>query len=293
MTSNRGLKGCHSMPSKYRDYYAAIAERMMPFLPGRKIVVEQHFPRSKSITYRRHASQKGEDTWIRIDSTDQLLDWVRQYAEGFHAHIKPDGAGAWFVIDIDARELPLEMARLAAVHAVAVLTDAGVAPLVKFSGSNGFHLMWNVPDLETTTSAELWEIERAVVRAVACEVERTLEGDDRAQPIREAVGEGQALVTTGSADRDNPGALLFDQFILKENANIRVPFSIHPASGLVAVPLSQESLATFAPDMADPTLVARDWPALPLPIYSLNEVETALQHWREDGCIENQAKNAE
>ncbi len=273
------------MPSRYRDYYTAVADRMMPFLPGRKIVVEQRFPRSESITYRRHASQKGDDTWIRIDSSDQLLDWVRQYAEGFHAHVQPDGEGAWFVIDIDARELPLEMARLAAVHAVEVLTDAGLAPLVKFSGSNGFHLMWDVPDLEATTSAELWEIERAVVRSVACEVERNLESDDHAQPIRDAVGEGKALVTTGSADRDNPHALLFDQFILKENANIRVPFSVHPGSGLVAVPLSREALPTFDPENAKPELVAGDWPALPLPNYSLREVENALQMWREDGCL--------
>lgn len=273
------------MPSKYRDYYAAVADRVMPFLPGRKIVVEQRFPRSKSITYRRHTSQKGDDTWIRIDSADELLDWVRQYAEGFHAHVQPDGAGAWFVIDIDARELPLEMARLAAVHAAEVLTDARLAPLVKFSGSNGFHLMWDVLDLETTTSAELWELERAVVRAVACEVERNLVGDERAQPIRDAVGEGKAHVTTGSADRDNPHALLFDQFILKENANIRVPFSIHPGSGLVAVPLSREDLATFEPEMANPMLVAANWPALPLPTYSLHEVEAALQRWRDDDCL--------
>lgn len=285
MTSHLARKACPTMPSKYRDYYAAVADRMLPFLPGRKLVVEQRFPRSKSITYRRHAGPKGDDTWIRIDSPDHLLDWVRQYAEGFHAHLQPDGDGAWFVIDIDARELPLEMARLAAVHAMEVLTDAGLAPLVKFSGSNGFHLMWDVPVLETTTSTELWEIERAVVRAVACEVARKLENDDRAQPIRDAVGEGHALVTTSSADRGHPQALLFDQFILKENANIRIPFSIHPGSGLAAVPLSRDVLASFEPEMAKPAIVAAGWPALPLPTYSLQDVETAIQRWREAGCL--------
>lgn len=272
------------MPSKYRDYYAAVADRMISYFPGRKIVVEQHFPRSQSITYRRHAGPKDEDTWIRIDTTDQLLDWVRQYAEGFHAHVQPDGNGAWFVIDIDARDLPLDMARLGAVHAFDVLNAAGLEPLVKFSGSNGFHLMWNVVDLAGTTSDELWELERAVVRAVACEVERKLVIDAQAQPIRDAVGEGKALTATGSADRDNLHALLFDQFILKENANIRIPFSIHPGSGLVAAPLSRETLATFQPEMAMPALVAADWPAATLPAYALADVEAALQSWREDGC---------
>jgi hypothetical protein len=144
--------------------------------------------------------------------------------------------------------------------------------------------MWEVPDLKATTSAELWELERAVVRAVACEVERILKGDERAQPIRDTVGEDHAHITTGSADRDNPHALLFDQYILKENANIRVPFSIHPGSGLVAVPLSREALMTFVPEMSDPKQVASDWPALPMPTHSLREVKTALQRWHEDGC---------
>lgn len=272
------------MPSKYRDYYAAVADRMMPLLPGRKIVVEQRFPGSTSITYRRHSGPKDDDTWIRIDSTDQLLDWARQYAEGFHAHIQPEDDGAWFVIDIDARELPLAMARLGAVHAANVLTEAGLAPMVKFSGSNGFHLMWNVPDTGAIDAAELWAMERAVVRAVACEVERALENDSRAQAIRDAVGEGKPLVATGSADRENPHALLFDQFILKENANIRVPFSIHPGSGLVAVPLSRSNLESFEPEMADPRRVSADWPALPLPAYALHNVESALKRWQDDGC---------
>ncbi len=272
------------MPSKYRDYYAAVADRMLPLLPSRKIVVEQRFPGSKSITYRRHAGPRDADTWIRIDDADQLLDWVRQYAEGFHAHVQPDGAGAWFVIDIDARDLPLTMARLGAVQAADTLTAAGLAPLVKFSGSNGFHLMWNVPDIGSLNATELWELERAVVRAVACEVERKLQGEREAQPIREAVGVGKALVATGSADRDNARALLFDQFILKENANIRVPFSIHPGSGLVAVPLSREALASFEPELAEPGKVAASWPAIPLPNYTLHDVEAALRRWEEDGC---------
>jgi hypothetical protein len=272
------------MPSKYRDYYAAVADRMMPLLPGRKIAVEQRFPGSKSITYRRHAGPKDDDTWLRVDTTDQLLDWVRQYAEGFHAHLQPDGDGAWFAIDIDARDLPLDMARLGAVHAMDLLTRAGLTPLAKFSGSNGFHLMWSVPDIGNMDSDEFWHLERAVVRAVACEVERELAQDSQAQAIRDAVGEGKPLVATGSADRDNSRALLFDQFILKENANIRVPFSIHPGSGLVAVPLTRDALTTFEPEMADPMHVAADWPALPLPSHSLQGVQTALKRWHEDGC---------
>ena len=71
-----------------------------------------------------------------------------------------------------------------------------------------------------------------MVRAVACEVERRLAGDPEASVIWETVGAGNQAITTGSADRENPNALLFDEYILKENANFRVPYSIHPATGL-------------------------------------------------------------
>lgn len=77
-----------------------------------------------------------------------------------------------------------------------------------------------------------------MVRSVACNVERRLGDDPVAEPIREAVGKDHPAITTGSADRENPNALLFDEYILKDNANFRVPYSIHPRTGLVNVPLN-------------------------------------------------------
>lgn len=272
------------MPGRFYDYYGRVADRILPFLDGRKASIEQRFPSSDRIVYRRHTGAAGDDTWIRIADRDAVLDWVRQYAEGFHAHIRSDDRGAWFVIDIDSRELSIDMARLAAIHAADVLAEQHLEPLVKFSGSDGYHLMFDVRDLEGIPDAELWEIEREVVRAVACQVERRLATDDRAEPIRKSVGEGKPAITTGSADRDNPHALLFDQFILKDNANFRVPFSIHPATGLAAVPVPRDQLETFTPEDADPKKVAADWPSLPLPNYTLSAVHQALATWHDDGC---------
>ena len=203
---------------------------------------------SKGIVYRRHTGGSGDDTWIRIADRDSLLDWARQHAVGLHAHIRSEDRGAWFVIDIDSRVLPTEMAQRAAIHAADVLAEQGIDALVKFSGSDGFHLMWDVPDLDDLEDDALWELERAVVRAVACEVERRLADDPEASVIWDTVGAGKQAITTGSADRENPNALLFDEYILKDNANFRVPYSIHPATGLVAAPLSRSQLATFRPD---------------------------------------------
>jgi hypothetical protein len=272
------------VPGKYLDYYMRMADRVVPYLQGRQNAIEQRFPGSPQIVYRRHTGEKGDDTWIRISDKETLLNWVRQYAEGVHAHIRSEDRGAWFVVDIDSRELPTEMARLAAAHAADVLAAQGLEPLVKFSGSDGYHLMWDVPELGDMRDDELWEMERAVVRAVAREVERRLAEDPAAEPIRAAVGNGKPAITTGSADRVNPNALLFDQFILKDNANFRVPYTIHPKSGLVAVPLTRDQLSTFKPEDASPEAVATGWPQVALPQYSVEDVRKALAFWESDGC---------
>jgi hypothetical protein len=272
------------MTARYLDYYTSVADRMLPFLQGRQVAIEQQFPRSTGTVYRRHTVGTGDDTWIRIADRDALLGWARQHAVGLHAHIRSEDRGAWFVIDIDSRVLPTEMAQRAAIHAADVLTEQGIDALVKFSGSDGFHLMWDVPDLGGLEDETLWELERAVVRAVACEVERRLAGDPEASLIWDTVGAGNQAITTGSADRDNPNALLFDEYILKDSANFRVPYSIHPTTGLVAAPLSRSQLATFRLSNASPEAVAADWPAVSLPRHTLKEVQRALDAWHADGC---------
>jgi hypothetical protein len=270
--------------AKYLDYYASVADRMIPFLQGRQIAIEQRFPRSQGIVYRRHTAGTGDDTWIRITDRAALLDWARQHTVGLHAHVRSEDRGAWFVIDIDSRVLPTEMAQRAAIHAADVLAEQGIDALVKYSGSDGFHLMWDVPDLGDMPGEALWELERAVVRAVACEVERRLATDPDASLIWDTVGAGKKAITTGSADRENPHALLFDEYILKDNANFRVPYSIHPATGLVAAPLNRSQLAAFQQKDASPAAVAASWPEVTLPRHSVDDVQRALDAWRADGC---------
>ena len=272
------------MPGRYFDYYNRIADRILPFLAGRHIAIEQRFPGSQQIVYRRHSGKHDQDDWIRIDDAAALSDWAYQYAEAFHANLLSEDRGAWFVIDIDSRELPLEMGRLAARHAVDVLSEQGLAPLVKFSGSDGFHVMWDVPDLNDISDDQLWETERAVVRAVACQVERRLAADPAAAPIRAAVGEDHSLIATGSADRENANAILFDEYILKGNANFRVPYSVHPKTGLVAVPISNKELPKFDLGHAQPETVAASKVDFELPQYQLGDVERALSAWHADGC---------
>lgn len=272
------------MPGRYYDYYTAVADRMVPYLADRRVAIEQRFKGATRITFRRHPSGGDDTRWIEINDREEFLHWAFQYAEGFHANIRSNGKSAWFAIDIDSRELPTEMARLAASHAADVLIAQGLTPQVKYSGSDGYHLMWNAPDVSSIDDAELWEMERAVVRAVACLTERKLQADPAAQPVRDLVGEGRPLITTANADRENARALLFDQYILKDNANFRVPYSVHPSTGLVAAPIPLAKLAAFKPELATPDRVAADWPRPDLPDHSLDDVRAALTAWDKQGC---------
>src|SRR5918994_7123022 len=74
-TLARSRGGIH-MAAKYVDYYTSVADRMLPFLQGRQVAIEQRFPRSKGIVYRRHTGGSGYDTWIRIEDRDALLNWA-------------------------------------------------------------------------------------------------------------------------------------------------------------------------------------------------------------------------
>ncbi len=48
------------------DYYVAVAERIVPFLAGRKLAVEQRFREGERPVYRRHEGTGAERRWIVI-----------------------------------------------------------------------------------------------------------------------------------------------------------------------------------------------------------------------------------
>jgi hypothetical protein len=265
-----------------QEYYAAVAERMVPFLTGRKLAVEQRFRQGERPVYRRHEGTGAERRWIEVREAADVVRWAKQRAVAFHGHLKPEGPGAWFFLDIDSRALSVEMARIGAVHAWDVIEAAGLRALVKFSGSDGFHLMWEMAELRELGKEDLWDFEREVVEAIADRVEGRLAADPRAEPIRAAVGPGARLISTNSQLEDpvERAALLFDKLILKENANARVPYSLHPASGLASVPLDRAGLEGFEESMAAPEVVAADERRWDMPRNGIGEMKRALAAWR-------------
>src|SRR5688572_4027574 len=74
------------MPGKYLDYYTRVADRILPYVQGRRVAVEQRFSGSDRIVYRRHTGKSGDDTWIRAGNREGLLALANSYAEGIHAN---------------------------------------------------------------------------------------------------------------------------------------------------------------------------------------------------------------
>ena len=147
--------------------------------------------------------------------------------------------------------------------------------VVTFSGSDGFHLMWEMPSLRGLGQGSVWDLERAVT----ARVEALLGSDPAAAPVREAVGPGNRLIATNSQDAENQGALLFDEHILKPNVNARVPYSVHAESGLVAVPLDRFQLERFEEGIASPEAVMTTAGGVEMPRNELAAVRRALAHW--------------
>jgi DNA primase len=265
-----------------KSYYAAVADRMVPFVVGRRVAIEQRFRSSDTLVFRRHQGTGANRDWIFVREPGDIIRWAKQHTVAFHTNIKPEGGGAWFLLDIDARDLPLEMARIGALYALDAIDEVSLTALVKYSGSNGFHLMWNMPDLRLLGGKNIWEFERDIVQAIADYVEPKLARDPRADPIRNALGSDGKLISTTSADTSHAErcVLLFDKLILKDNANVRVPYSLHPKNDSVSVPLSREDLEQFDDSMSDPDRVAHDTTSWRMPDNVVRDVKQALEAWK-------------
>ncbi len=93
------------------------------------------------------------------------------------------------------------------------------------------------------------------------------------------MGKDGRSIATSSQDAAHKEALLFDAHILKPNVNVRVPFSLHAGSGLVALPLDREGLAGFDEAMAEPERVAGQAGPVEMPRNDLAAVKRALVSW--------------
>jgi DNA primase len=231
---------------KYTEYYDAIADRILPFLAGRKVACKQFFDGQE--IFRRHYDGR---RWIYIRDAQDLHRWAEWHTWAFFPHLKAEGPGVWFVLDIDRRTLPLKLAAHAALTCVDILEEKDITYLLKYSGNDGFHILWNFTSTgRALGGVPIWDFQEKVVDRLRDEVEARLKGSRKAQEFRKLLEPDEPFIVTNAQEREHRNCLLFDKLILKNKAQIRAPFSLHEKSLLVSLPLSKEALPSFDPQEA-------------------------------------------
>lgn len=221
-------------------YYGAVSPKILPFLCGRRVAVRHQFGRQ--FVFRRHAAGR---QWIRVDTKAALHELARRHGYEFFSHLEGD-RDLWFALDIDVRAVPLRLGFLAVRTALDALDARRIKYLLTFSGGNGFHIQWSfgrVPVRRRT-----WAFLRAIVRSLRADVEQRLQASpDRAAFYRH-IPSGDPITELNAVDKAAQRSILFDELILKPQATIRAPFSLHMKHRWVAVPVDPRRLEQFRPE---------------------------------------------
>lgn len=231
------------------NYWEKAAPVVLPFLRNRKIAVQQVF--DKNILYRRHGAKGLPDQsgWITINSKRGVLDWAKLHTYSFHSHLKGD-KDIWFVMDIDSRSAKMfKLAQLVTYELAKLLDRKKIKYLLKFSGNRGFHIMWNMGDVKPQ-----WMKFRQQIREFAGKLEIILQ-KKYADKFYQLIPKKNPIITTSSTDRRLAKSILIDEQIIHKNGMIRSPYSVHPTTGLVSVPLTTNQILRFDRNQALPTKV--------------------------------------
>lgn len=238
------------MPPKWLiTYWAKAAAATLPFLKYRKVAVQQVF--DQNIIYRRHGDKGLPDKtgWIQIKNIKDIQAWANLHAYSFHSHLHGE-KDTWFVMDIDGRRDNIfPLTRIVAYELSKLLTKQGIKSLIKFSGHRGFHFLWSLGKVTPN-----WLRLRKQLRQYVAELNPILEKNYSAQ-FRKYIPRSLPILATSSTDKALTKCILVDEQIIHKNGMIRSPYSIHPSTGLVSVPLASTQLLRFNPASAAPSRV--------------------------------------
>lgn len=228
------------------DYYAAAAERMLPFLAGRVTsVVRCHDGVEQGGFFKKHPTgqidgvrpiEVDEHTYFTIESAAGLLGEVQAGSVEFHVWgsrteqiERPD----CMVFDLDPDEgLPLQSLRRGVRDLKAVLEELRLPAFLKTSGGKGYHVV--VPFAATVD----WESFRAFARDVA--VLLTERYPDR--------------YTANMRKIARKGKIFIDWARNTRGATSVAPYSLRARPGAkVAMPIAWDELDDVTPDFFDLT----------------------------------------
>lgn len=257
-------------------YYEAVADKLLPFLRGRRVAVRHMFDHTP--VFRRHPTPllrklRGagptslaawpEPRWIYVPNKRVLLEIVRQHGYEFFPHLE-GRKDFWFALDIDVRAVPLPLGKVVVRTVLDVLDERKVKYLLTFSGGNGFHVRWAF--LPSGLPRQKWQFLRTIVRNIQQETESRLQTSVQRDAFYQHVPKDDPITELNAVDKESQHSVLLDELILKRQATIRAPFSLHTQRRWVAIPLESRRLEAFLPATDAVMDTARRYSRVRLPV---------------------------
>lgn len=204
-----------------------------------------------------------EPRWIYVPSKRVLMEIVREHGYEFFPHLE-GSKDLWFALDIDVRAVPLFLGKVVVRTVLDVLDERKVKFLLTFSGGNGFHVRWAFPLRGLPTRK--WKFLRTIVRNIQRETENRLQTSVQSDAFYQHIPKDDPITECSAVDKEAQKSVLLDELILKRNATIRSPFSLHMKRRWVAVPLESRRLEAFLPATEALMDTTRQYPIVRLPV---------------------------
>lgn len=235
------------MPIKWlTDYWSQAGPYVLPFLQNRKVGVQEKF--DGQIIFRRHNQRK---KWLYIKNQADIDQLAFAHTYSFHPHQLSDENILWFILDLDKRndQMPFSHIIFSAKLLAQILKEDKQPFHLKYSGHRGFHFMWSLGKIKQSdiNSGKIFEFEHGLIEKYASILEKQIKDHKEYKKIAKFCVGDAPVFSTNSAEKKIISPILIDKNILKPNALFRSPWSIHPATNLVAAPLEVNDLDDFNP----------------------------------------------
>ncbi|MCP8304776.1 MAG: hypothetical protein H3Z50_04840 [archaeon] len=258
-----------------KKYYPCVASLMLPFLKDRAVSAVKVFSgkrdpvRDMNVIFVRYAKYKPKPVFLTVDSEDKLLSLVFDHCIDFIPYVHKIGADEpdFFILDLDAGSEVMkspkafDFIKYVAFELSNLLTELGVEPMAKFSGSRGFQVWASLDNSELRSKGDLFKIYRDMTIAIQSILEDRLQDKIGAMVsmFPDIVQHGRKMTTSTVAHKKKRAPqILVDWSSLKPMGDVRAPFSIHYKTGLASIPVPSKEILHFKIEEAHPLRVIKN-----------------------------------
>lgn len=232
-------------PSWLTTYWSQVGKLVLPYLKYRKLGLEQVF--GNETIFRQHDADKN---WIYIKNQLDLNQWAQKHLYSIHTRQLSDKNELLFVMDLDKRndQMPFDLVIYSTQKMAEILDSQKQKYLLKFSGNRGFHFVWSLGKISSKDlkSGIIYQKEHEMIENYTAALENSIRDDQKiCKLFQKHYPSNSPYFSTNSVDQKTSHCILIDKNILKKNALIRSPWSIHPITGLVSAIIKEEELISF------------------------------------------------